>query len=97
MLAISIKLILGDDDNDDKSDDNVVMKSLFVTKKQHFLELHQDKVSVSFFTFYLQFLDWCVCLSVCLLCRMMMMMMMPILSAVPIELVVDPLLEAERL
>ena len=27
----------------------------------------------------------------------MMMMMMPILSAVPIELVVDPLLEAERL
>ena len=94
MLAISIKLILGDDDNDDKSDDNVVMKSLFVTKKQHFLELHQDKVCVSFFTFYLHFLD---CLSVCfLLCRMMMMMM-PILSAVPIELVVDPLLEAERL
>ena len=35
--------------------------------------------------------------SVCLLYRMMMMMMMPILSAVPIELVVDPLLEAERL
>lgn len=61
MLAISIKLILGDDDNDDKSDDNVLMKS------------------------------------VCLLYRMMMMMMMPILSAVPIELVVDPLLEAERL
>ena len=60
MLAISIKLILGDDDNDDKSDDNVLMKS------------------------------------VCLLYRMMMMMM-PILSAVPIELVVDPLLEAERL
>ena len=57
MLAISIKLILGDDDNDDKSDDNVLMKS------------------------------------VCLLYRMMM----PILSAVPIELVVDPLLEAERL
>ena len=61
MLAISIKLILGDDDNDDKSDDIVLMKS------------------------------------VCLLYRMMMMMMMPILSAVPIELVVDPLLEAERL
>ena len=61
MLAISIKLILGDDDNDDKSDDNVLMKS------------------------------------VCLFYRMMMMMMMPILSAVPIELVVDPLLEAERL
>ena len=61
MLAISIKLILGDDDNGDKSDDNVLMKS------------------------------------VCLLYRMMMMMMMPILSAVPIELVVDPLLEAERL
>ena len=49
MLAISIKLILGDDDNDDKSDDNVVMKSLFVTKNHHFLELHQDKVCVSVF------------------------------------------------
>ena len=61
MLAISIKLILGDDDNDDKSDYNVLMKS------------------------------------VCLFYRMMMMMMMSILSAVPIELVVDPLLEAERL
>ena len=47
MLAVSIKPIFGDDDNDDKSDDNVVMKSLFVTKKQHFLELHQDKVCLS--------------------------------------------------
>ena len=49
MLAVSIKPIFGNDDNDDKSDDNVVMKSLFVTKKQHFLELHQDKVCVSFY------------------------------------------------
>ena len=65
MLAVSIKLIFCDGDKDDKSDDNVVMKSLFVTKSHHFLELLQNKVCVSVF-YVLPSLSRLVCLSICL-------------------------------